>query len=162
MSLTRRIGVFHSIILAALTIGNPLTAPAQESGGAVAIEPSMLICGADDAALAALLKDLRGDASRRVEVDVYTGPGGSTELKLARAVILAEWIEDQLATGGLRRERFRIHIRHEPTVAQPFEDEASRTGDETLQVSAEPDTATATAPAAECREAWAEARLPSP
>lgn len=133
-----------------------LAAFADAPGSSAAAQSPAIICGADESALAGLLRELRGNPARRIEIDIYTGPGSSTELKLARAVILAETYEDALATGGVRRERVRIHIRHEATVAvQPAPGDAAPEGSPEHER-----PAASSARFVDCPEAWAEVRLP--
>lgn len=90
-------------------------APAAFADALAAPEPaSFMVCDAGEPDLAPVLRELRSHAGRRVDIDVYAADHGSRELGLARAVVLADLIEDALAASGIRRDRMRLHIRHEP------------------------------------------------
>lgn len=136
-----------------LAILPALAALADEPGEAIASEPPLLICGANETALAALLRELRDDATRRVDVDIYAGTEGSTELNLARAAVLAETFKESLNADGIHRQRVRIHIRQEPAGAQ-----LSAPEDGVPDTSAEDTPTTAPSPPDDCSQAWAAVR----
>ena len=80
----------------------------------IAVQPPARICGSDEAGLDALVQHLRKHAVQLIDVDIYAGEAGSTELGLARAATLADLLQDMLSDPRVRHRRVRIFIRHEP------------------------------------------------